>query len=164
MVIVEGMDSSGKTTLVRKLSGDLQLLVMNNRRRPERAEDIFKYQEMALRVSRHFPTILDRLATISEPIYGPICRDTRLLSPGHLSMLMLQLKFADPLVIYCRPNRGTIFNFVEPQMEGVIKHRERLLKAYDESIEKLSGFLRVIRYNWETDPYEILLNQLKEKM
>jgi len=165
MIIVEGMDSSGKTTLIRKLSADLQLLVMNNRRLPHHAQDIIKFQRRALGMDRHFPVILDRLATISEPIYGPLCRNTGMLKVKVRDLLVLQLKFSRSIIIYCRPCKDTIFKFEEPQMEGVLSNREDLLNWYDRDMLALERVgIPVYRYDWESDDYQVLLNQVKEKL
>lgn len=165
MVIVEGMDNSGKTTLVRQLSEDCRLLVMNNRRRPKTRQDILDYVAGVVPLAQRFPVILDRFAPISEPIYGPICRNTELLTRDDISQCLLRVTAEQPkpaVIIYCRPRATTILQFGPiPQMEGVIENGRALLQAYDETMKKLGSFwFTVLYYDWEHDSYSSLKNQV----
>lgn len=163
MIIVEGLDNTGKTTLVKKLSKDLGLLVMNNQGKPKKARDVVDYLHIVIDVSHRFPVILDRLSLISEPIYGPVIRGSHLLNTWQVHTLTYQLKSRKPTIIYCRPPRDVIMSFKEPQMDGVIDHAGTLLDAYDLSISqlKLGGFT-VLNYDWTTDSYEQLKDELDE--
>jgi hypothetical protein len=177
MVIVEGMDNSGKTTLVRALSEDCKLLVMNNRRRPKSREDVIDYVDMVIPIANRFPVILDRFAPISEPIYGPICRDSHLLTKddigqcllkvarGQTSTGVLQGNGSMALIIYCRPRDSTVLGFKDdiPQMEGVIENGQALLQAYDKSMKELGSFwFTVAHYDWEIDSYNSIKNLVSQ--
>lgn len=164
MIIIEGLDNTGKSFLVKRLSKDMGLLAMNNQRRPQASRDISDYMHMVMDLSHRFPVILDRLALISEPIYGPICRGQFMLSNWQIHTLTYQLKDRKPAIVYCRPPDSIILKFgAEPQMPGVIEHGPELLKAYDISMAqlKLGGF-NVITYDWTTDSYEQLMGELGE--
>lgn len=163
MVIVEGMDNAGKTTLVQRLSADLKLLVLNNRRRPQNKEEILDYVKLIRPLAAHFPVILDRYAPISEPIYGPICRSTRLLNPSDIEQLIATTVSMNTLVVYCRPTVETILLFKDdiPQMDGVIQHGPALIEAYDTAMEFLGNQLPVVGYNWQSDSYQDLLNTVR---
>ena len=177
MVIVEGMDNSGKTTLVRALSDDCKLLVMNNRRRPKTKEDVFDYVDIVVPMARRFPVILDRFAPISEPIYGPICRSSHILTKDDVSRCMLRvsrgpmnpgLTFGNQsmaLIIYCRPRDSTILGFKPEiaQMDRVIENGQALLQAYDKSMKELGSFwFTVVHYDWEIDSYDSLKNLVSQ--
>ncbi len=168
MIIVEGMDNSGKTTLVQRLSIDLKLLVLNNRRRPKEAQDIKDYVDMITPLCRTFPTILDRFAPISEPIYGPICRNSHLLTEGEVHDLLQHISiYNKPLVIYCRPDKDRILKFDDSieQMDGVIKHAPALVEAYDRSMKNLQmNWFTVFYYDWEFDSYDSLVHQINKKL
>lgn len=176
MIIVEGFDNSGKTTLVRQLSEDCKLLVMNNRRRPKSREDVIDYVDMVIPIANRFPVILDRFAPISEPIYGPICRDSHLLTEDDVSQCLLSVarnrrKHQDggnnsaALIIYCRPKDSTVLGFKPeiPQMDGVIEKAQELLMAYDKSMKELGSFwFTVVHYDWELDSYNSIKNLVSQ--
>lgn len=168
MLICEGCDNSGKSTLVGRLSGDLKLLVINNRKRPASAKASRNYLMGVLNLACQFPTIVDRWQPISEPIYGPICRDTRLLNFKDVeSQHALTNVWVSPLVIYCRPREETILKFKEeiPQMEGVINHAPKIIQAYDDMMKWLpSRGIPVIRYDWEQDSYEALKDRVSKHL
>ena len=160
-LIVEGFDNTGKSFLVNQLSNDLKLLVLNNRKRPQTVSEARCYLDLMLPMARHFPTILDRLAVISEPVYGPICRKTHLFSLSQIEFQLEVMKPMHPLVIYCRPPDSVVLNFGErEQMDGVITHAPELLKKYDSYMAWLqSNWLQVISYDWKSDSYEDLRNR-----
>lgn len=163
MIIVEGMDNAGKTTLVDRLSEDLKLLRISNRKRPTGLTDMYWYAISMVELSKQYPTIFDRWQIISEPIYGPICRGTDWPSQADLYALEAMTTAVNPLIIYCRPPDEVILNFGDrPQMEGVIDQAKQLIAAYDRAIERLekSGWFGVLRYDYKTDTYEVLRKQV----
>lgn len=159
MIIVEGMDNTGKSTLFLRLSKDLKLLAINNQKRPQSINETALYLEGVLRLASNFPVIVDRWQAISEPIYGPICRNHHLYAKTNLeAQLRFLIQAANPLIIHCRPPDSVILNFGDSnQMDGVIKHAKELLKTYDNYMGNLvaMGF-RVMNYDWTTEPYENL--------
>lgn len=156
MVIVEGCDNAGKTTLVQRLSDELKLLTVLNRRRPRSLQQSWDYLTRIMPAMAYLPTVVDRFMAVSEPIYGPICRGERLYS---LADIVHQFKFVTkslgdhpPLLVYCRPSNERILNFGDrPQMAGVIQNAQALIEAYDGQI----GWLRdtvplpVVRYDFD---------------
>lgn len=160
-IIVEGMDNTGKSTVVQKLSADLKLLVINNRQRPRTVAESRCYMDLVLPLTTKFNTIFDRWQTISEPVYGPICRDTHLFALSQIEFQLEVMKPLHPLVIYCRPPDSVVLNFGErEQMDGVIDHAPALLKKYDSYMTWLqANWLPVISYDWKSDSYEDLRNR-----
>lgn len=152
MIIVEGPDNSGKSTLAWQLAEDLKRVLINNRQRPRNQEDIIAYSLDVYKMDQRWPLIMDRWAVISEPIYGPICRGTRILDPGVGWFLTEVLK---PTIVYCRPSDARLLDFGERgQMDGVKENAIELIKAYDKMIKP--DFV----YNYETDDYQSLLRKL----
>lgn len=156
MIIVEGCDNAGKTTLVSQLSGELKLLTICNRRRPESIERSWDYFTAIMIAAQEFPTIFDRWQPISEPIYGPICRNTHLFS---MTARIHQLKEMhdrfgmEALLIYCRPSLKKILDFGErEQMDGVIANAQAIVSKYDEDmlwIHHTFDHITVVRYDYE---------------
>lgn len=112
MLIVEGPDGGGKTSLVQRLSKDLTLpvgpKVVGSDTRP--LEDLRTWVETNLALGFH-RAIYDRHRLIGEPIYGPLLRDKP--RPGFddadwLRNKNRQLDMIDPLIIWCMPPFGVV--------------------------------------------------------
>lgn len=138
MLIFTGMDNSGKTTLVNKVSKDLGLPVIKsfgpNHSRDEK-HIWFLYQMAREKV---FPgsVIFDRFLPFEEMVYGKVLRGDPIYSLD--DPYMKSLKDLNPTIIYTRPPSETIFNFGDrEQMEGVIETKEKLLAAWDDLMWKL---------------------------
>lgn len=165
MIIVEGPDNSGKTTLARKLAQLLELLYMNNRRLPKQVKDVSKYLERCLLMDQHFPVILDRLSLISEPIYGPICRQVNLLDLPTQDQLLRHLHPHKPLIIYCRPPRDEILaDNGREQMDGVVAYGPKLLEVYDQTMDRLQVSFKVFRYDWTQDDIGELARKINNQL
>src|SRR4051812_422488 len=116
MLIVEGPDGSGKSTLVKRLHRDLGLpiakKVVSSDTKPK--VDLAKWTEES--ISRGFQfTIFDRYRLISEPIYGPILRNRQnpsFIDLGWLSDQMWRFYASHPIVIYCLPPLSTVLENV----------------------------------------------------
>lgn len=163
MIIVEGCDNTGKSTLVAKLAEDLKLLVINNKRRPKDYTEASNYLHQVMTSFPGIPTILDRLCTISEPVYGPICRNTHIYSQAQLRGDLDFLLRHNPTIIYCRPPVATILGFGDrPQMEGVKDNARSIIGAYDLTIDQLAlqGF-RVVHWDYTNYDYKWIKQKVK---
>ena len=94
MIVIEGMDNSGKSTLARALADNIGLIVQESEGPPRSPEEmnarVDRYQEMEGRLFVRHPCI-------SENIYGPRIRGANCITPGRM-MLFYEAK---PLLIYC---------------------------------------------------------------
>lgn len=106
MVIVEGPDGSGKTTLVEKLAHDLDVpiaaRVVSQQTRP--MEDLKRWTEVNLEGGFQ-QVIFDRHRLISDPIYRSVLgnHNPSLYDPDWLMRKWTQLVDIRPLVIFCLP-------------------------------------------------------------
>lgn len=152
MIIVEGCDNSGKTVLTERLTQDLKLVLIRCRRLPKSREDVFRFSHHVEVMARHFPVILDRHPAISEPIYGPICRQKHLLNPGDQEQILTRAE--KPLIIYCRPDPGVIIDFGErAQMAGVKENVHTLIRVYDSYMSQLAEDFTIVWYDWRSNMY-----------
>lgn len=162
LVIVEGFDNTGKTSLIQGLSEDLKLLVMNNRRKPPSEAYMEQYLRTVCSLGQDYPVILDRLCTISEPVYGVLRGRGPVITSEQEARHLHILRASDPLIIYCRPPTGVVLNFGDrPQMDGVISNARSLLSAYDSRADSMArdGF-RVVHWDFTNYGYPWILNQV----
>lgn len=129
-VIVEGMDGSGKSTMIEELARQYpQLEVIT---RPSQVSfNEWWPREMDRSILRPIP-IYDRFF-YSELIYGPILRGTINANLELVNNVAWFMR-ATALLIYVRPHSDAIREGVyrSPQMTGVIDHFQELLGAYDQ--------------------------------
>lgn len=108
MIIVEGPDGSGKSSLVKKLCIDLSMPVAEKAVSGDQSDilDVQKYVDQHLDWGFH-RILFDRFALISEPIYSAAMRkiaprngwmDYQWLSQAHARM-----RAVAPLVVICLP-------------------------------------------------------------
>lgn len=166
MIVLEGMDGSGKTSLARRLSDDLQLPIH------ERAStsiggpvpNIWQWvMRDVLTIHTQQPAIYDRHPLISQVIYGPIIRQK------------LEPEFTDPeaRAIYRKWARNVFVVFCDPgdeamsrslsrdpnQMPGVLDMFPTLSLMYRVFFATYSGNWHHWDYNHPYD-YETLLYKL----
>ena len=170
-LVIEGMDNTGKTTLARKLEAALKGTYIKSLGHAP-VEDQVKLMDAVLADSQDHLIICDRWPTISEEIYGPICRGKSIFSKDIDSQdarfeYHSMLWEADAVIIYCRPHRGKVFDTIDEreQMEGVQTHAAALLDAYDKKMAHLADqSLVVIAYDYETTSMDEIIARVKEEM
>lgn len=127
MLIVEGPDGAGKTTLVERLSKELDMYVMPRvvSKNAEAMVDLVQWvhDDVTSGLKR---AIYDRHRLISEPIYGPVLRGN--IEPGFDNMRWLrdyQRKFRElePFVIFCLPPLETVLKNVESDEDNQVVHK-----------------------------------------
>lgn len=142
LIIVEGLDNSGKSTLVQSLAEALRLPMARIYRIPKSEDDILHWHHWAN--AAPYPLILDRHPSMSDYVYGPIVRNTN----SHSSLPLASQCRHGHYLIYCRPHWDTIersYNERE-QLEGTHDKLHALLSAYDRLMDELDpNFI----YNWE---------------
>jgi hypothetical protein len=139
MIILEGMDSTGKTTLIHKLASGFNLPIIKSYK-PKNMDDIKEFHAYAIMSPR--TPLLDRHPAISDLVYGPICRG-QTPSSIELAIHCTENKF----LVYCDPGYSAILDTLnnEEQMVGVHTHSHELYQSYHELMEQLSpNFI----YDW----------------
>ena len=148
MIIIEGPDGTGKTTLITQLANELNLPVIRNRK-PHSQTDIIQLNNWANACP--FPVLLDRHSSISDLVYGTIIRNHT-----HATHDLARSHRQNNFLIYCRTGEPNLD--AEPQMDGVLEHYPRIYSKYEKLMEELEpDFI----YDW-TNPkhYRALITNL----
>lgn len=150
MIIVEGMDNSGKSTLIANIADRFELRVIKRSGPPSaavtvavshrEAEQAFILETLSFLVLNP-QMIYDRFPIISEGIYGPVLRNKNVFEregTGWENWLD-RLVQCNPLIIYCRPPEEKILCFSpnREQMQGVTDSARLLIHKYDQLMDKL---------------------------
>lgn len=136
MIIVEGPDGAGKSTLVRQLAQELSLPVLPRACTSEGGpvENLAKWVEDDIRT---WPKtgIIDRYPLFSEPIYGNVIR-------GHLAehfdnrlwfeTTFNYIKHFGVVVIFALPPMHVVREAItqQGQMYGVVDHIDQIYRYY----------------------------------
>ena len=149
MLIIEGPDGAGKTTLAKKLSEDLGIdlskysrLTQEERNKLSRAGSVKPRVYGALGVAvagRKDPVIHDRMF-FSELVYGQVLRGSSVFSFQEERMVLDILHAMGVPVIFCLPPVRDVYDNLgaNEQMEGVRENIDKIYKGY----EALAGLAR----------------------
>lgn len=158
MIVLEGPDNAGKTTLGKQLSERLGV-ALHHSSNPKMtyAELRDKMREIINDPRRD--AVYDRVPLISEGIYGTILRGVNRFNCHEGNGLWQLFAASNPLIIYCRPTDETInvgLEFKpgesEDHIAAVRANHLTIAHAYDELMQSLAhqtgGDFVVIPYNW----------------
>jgi len=169
MIIVEGMDNSGKSKLAEHLAEKFKLPLIKS---PKNRQRLLENALTTLMLNPE--AVMDRFSVISEMVYGPILRRKTVFDDhvlGQWIFFMNKLVRCKPLIFYCRPPEEKIFDFGDrEQMEGVKEHGKELLGAYDALMNSWAGRLLIIKYDFTLPDakafadYAVEIYQLKRRM
>jgi len=162
IVVVEGPDNAGKTTLAMFLAKQLRAAYVKVER-PKAGVDLMRFQRI-LDVAEPYSgfVVADRHVAISEPIYGTIIRGGHQLPSADINWCLNQID----VIIYCRPAVDKIASSISdrPQMEGVVENTRAIVRAYDEYMLEVHLDQRHLlrRYDYENDKSEHLVQWLRQ--
>jgi hypothetical protein len=126
MIVVEGPDGAGKTTLIERISEDTGLKVAPRvvSKDAEAMVDLVKWTEDNVKAGFQ-DLIFDRHRLISEPIYGPVLRAAPQPKFNNLEWFYEQLHMfyqCSPIIIYCIPPLKTVWYNTQKGEDNKIFH------------------------------------------
>lgn len=171
MIVVEGVDNSGKSTILYDIASKLNLYSLKVASRPKHINDVLDCLDLVKKWDQDCgkKLIVDRLQMISEYIYGPICRQTGIITDGVFEGWLEAEHHAKPLtpyvIIHCRPPTDRIVKTIleRNQMAGVNEHLQELVDRYDVVMERVAKYLPTVIWNYASMDFNTFLYQLKVK-
>lgn len=171
MIIVEGPDGSGKTTLVERLAREIRLPVASKVVASDTQPIVNIRDWTETNVHKGFqPVIFDRHRLISEPIYGPAMRrrqDAEFYDLTWLSDMMWHFYNAKPIIVYCLPDILTVRENVlrEDTDNGAV--RDHIAAIYAGYVARCAmDFTRGVGrlYNYKTTKFDDLVGWVKMQL
>lgn len=150
IIIIEGPDGSGKTTLAQQLSRQTGM-PFEHRSKPETPEEkalmMGEYLQLA-KSSRN--VILDR-CWYSEMVYGKVMRDQAYIDYPQMYELERMLAKHGAIIIYCTGSKATLWMRCTKRGEDYITCRDDF-NAICEEYDKLMSvphYVPVVRYEYK---------------
>lgn len=172
MLIVEGPDGAGKTTLVKELSEKLGWPIAEKAvgSDTKALTDLKKWVEKNVNDGWQ-NVIFDRHRLLSEPVYGPVLRPVG--SPEWYDVdwqeeMFCKFLAAQPLIIYCLPSHETLCQNIEgdPENEIVRDHIDQIYRAYVAQCAMLSATdsVSIFSFDYEVESIDDVLNWLDKEL
>lgn len=135
VIVIEGPDGSGKTTLAKKVAESLKASYVHGGGPTKDETDALErcVKELVLCASSNL-YVLDRTTIICEQVYGQVFRGAPLLSRVLLSNFEERMLKDTAMLIYCRPN-GTILHTharAERERAESAEHQEKPHKTVEQ--------------------------------
>lgn len=165
MIIVDGPDGSGKTTLCENLVKDG--VVLSKLESPGRTKGQLSLRDQTLRylnayINRNLA--VDRYL-FSEMVYGPILRKYCAFSTTDFFSILSKLIHAQNPIIFCLPENPESLKLTMEQMPGVRENITEIFLSYLNYYEFTSRiYTRVFRYDLNNQySYHRLKDFLRER-
>lgn len=177
IIIVEGPDGSGKSTLVKNLQNKFILKSLKTIKHgpPVDAEDLYERCRDILTEAIHsnMNCIIDRFGLIGEQIYGPALRgkDMWVEIPQKKQEIFTALNALNPFFIYCRPPANIIANLANHEvkeydtpehLKGLAENQALIIKSYDNFFANWKAYNFFIWDYTKPENYYDLVKRLEE--
>lgn len=160
MLIIEGIDGVGKTTLVEYLQ-NCGMKKFHFDYDSKNMDLLSKYMKVLSIDDKEI--VLDR-SFISEMVYGPVIRKTCKLSLEDYTNLLIAYKNMGAKIIYLKAPKDILLqrrNEDKSDYETIVNHYEELNNQYDKIMEYSSNYIDVITINTYEENIEQVRNHVK---
>lgn len=170
MLIFEGPDNSGKSTIASYVSHELGIPLWHFGKPPSTVEQLRKRIHFMLD-NKDF-LIFDRIPLISEPVYSML-RNKNLMSSLTDSGEVYYKKLRDikPIIVYCRPPLGTIIEAFHHGKEYDTK--EHLASVEEKQIALINRYDEIMRdsrlpphwnFDYTTQEHDSFLEKIEDEI
>jgi len=146
IIIIEGPDGGGKTTLANKIHQQSNYPIIH-RSKPENQDEKDMMAEMYIEtIKRYKNAIFDR-CWYSELAYGPVMRDTSVISIHQMYAFEKRLTKVGALLIYCTGSKRELWARCKRRGEDYIVDKDKFNQIYDkfEEIMSMPHFIPVLK-------------------
>jgi hypothetical protein len=153
MLIVEGPDNAGKSTLIGQIKETFNIESIHAGGPPKNLRDIETRRAAAFK-NCLIGIVQDRNYLISDIVYGSVLRKSPCYNNFRLLLQMLQLK---PLVIYCRPRLEQLLEMknhevkaheTQEHVDSVVENQKTIVEHYDELMKIVGMHTTVLTYDY----------------
>ena len=168
LVIVEGPDGAGKSTLIQNLvalGGFVAIHTGGPPRDKQDLEDKLGKVTQALDAAGPNILVLDRHPAVSDPIYSKVTGSRSFATPGELNK---QVGALNPVFVYCRGSADSMRENISksPKAHKPSEHLLKVLLKHGEIVKLYDAFFTMaphIRYDWQRDSVLELAKVLRGK-
>lgn len=151
IIIIEGPDGSGKSTLAEQLHRQTGYTVLH-RTQPKTEEDKQRMMEEYIQVIRAGKNVIMDRSWYSEMVYGPVMRDTSIIS--YLQMYELERMVAKngAIVIHCTAPETTLWKRCLRRGEDYITKRDtfhEICVGFRDLMHNVPHLIPVVTYEYE---------------
>lgn len=150
IIIIEGPDGSGKTTLAEKLSKQTGYPVVHRSQPKSEEEKLQMLREYVDAIDAGKNVIFDR-CWYSEMAYGPVMRDESVITYPEMYLLEEKLARHGALIIYCTDKPRTLWRRATKRGEDYItdfETFERICTNFD-IIMGVPHLIPVVKYDYK---------------
>jgi len=148
IIIIEGIDGSGKTTLANQLSKQTGYPIVCRKQPKDADEKVRMMGEYLQFIKSNKNVILDR-CWYSEMVYGPVMRDASVISYPQMYDLEQLLAKNGALLIYCTGPEAALWQRCQKRGEDYITSRDdykAIYNGYKELIDGVPHIIPVVKY------------------
>lgn len=168
LVIVEGPDGAGKSTLIQNLvalGGFVSAHTGGPPRDKQDLEDKLAKVAASLNAAGPDTLVLDRHPAVSDPIYSKVTGSRSFATPGELGE---QVRALNPVFVYCRGSADSMMRNISksPKAHKPPEHLLKVIQKHGEIVKLYDGFFAQtphIRYDWQRDSVLELAKVLRGK-
>lgn len=150
VIVLEGCDGSGKTTMADHLAGRYGFRVVHSPRSPDSIDLVQRHRDIITTPGR---VALDR-SFISELVYGPIFHGRSRLSWPRAVDLAKLVADREGAVVHLTAEPHTIQARLRDRRDGdplTLALIERVQQQYDNVLAQLDGHITIVRHSTDHD-------------
>lgn len=156
LVVIEGSDKTGKTTLAKKIGTLLKCPIMHFSKPPENAKDYFSY---AVYGGTNYPLVVDRWIS-GDSIYAEAMGHEKRLSDWDYNILLTVAAMQGIIFVFCWDDDEAVAKRFVPDKEDFtpVEKIEKIQTLFQKEAERLAqdGRFPVLRINNFTNELKVL--------
>ena len=151
IIILEGPDGSGKSTLAEQLHRQTGYQLLH-RTQPKNEEDKKRMMDEYIQVMKAGKNVIMDRAWYSEMVYGPVMRDTSVITFPQMYELERLAAKNGAIVIYCTAPEATLWKRCMRRGEDYITNRDTfhaICTGFRELMNGVPHMIPVVTYEYE---------------